>query len=202
MIKRICISSKFEQLPRKKEGELLSRTKTDSELIQMVLRISTRARSKNCLYCLELHRTFFFLRIGNGLTSFWLDESVPIKMHARMRDWPAMSKPIQSKKSQRPILTKMCHSEMISCVEFTQRLHIYIYEVIYIFRLQLPVKFVFLLRASYLFSRTGEKKTGAQQIFSPARAVDKFENSAMCTIPNSDVPTLLGCQPNTSLAFE
>ena len=50
MIKRIRISSKFEQLPRKKEGELLSRTKTDSELMQMVKRISTRARSNNCLY--------------------------------------------------------------------------------------------------------------------------------------------------------
>ena len=28
---------------------------------------------------LELHRTFF-ARIGNGLTSFWLDKSMPIKM--------------------------------------------------------------------------------------------------------------------------
>ena len=67
---------------------------------------------------------------------------------------------------------------------------------------QLSVKFVFLLRAAYLFSQRGEKKTGAQQIFYPARAVDEFENSAMCTIPNSDVPALLGRQPNTSLAFE
>ena len=65
-----------------------------------------------------------------------------------------------------------------------------------------PVKFAFLLRASYLFSRRGEKKTGAQQIFSPTRAVDEFENSAMCTIPALDVPALLGRQPHTSLAFE
>ena len=64
------------------------------------------------------------------------------------------------------------------------------------------MKFVFLLRAGYLFSRRGEKKTGAQQIFSPARAVDEFENSAMCKISDSDVPALLGRQPNTSLAFE
>jgi len=64
------------------------------------------------------------------------------------------------------------------------------------------VKFVVLLRAACLSPEEGKRKLGAQQIFSPARAVDKFENSAMCTIPNSDVPTLLGRQPNTSLAFE
>ena len=52
------------------------------------------------------------------------------------------------------------------------------------------------------FSQTGEKETGAQQIFSPAQALDEFENSPMCTIPNSDVPALLGRQPNASLAFE
>jgi len=131
----------------------------------MVLRISTRARSKNCLYCLELHRTFF-LRIGNGLTSFWLDESVPIKMHARMRDWPAWSKPVQSKKSQRPILTNVCHSEMTSCV----RIHTttsYIYEVIYIFRLQLPVKFVVLLRAACLSPEEGKRKLVHSRFFLP-----------------------------------
>ena len=176
----------------------------------MVLRISTRARSKNCLYCLELHRTFF-LRIGNGLTSFWLDESVPIKtissrgmracVHVIGLPCP---NPSNQKNPNVPYWQTCVISEMISCVEFTQRLHIYIYEVIYIFRLQLPVKFVNNCSAACClsFSRRGKKKTGAQQIFSPARAVDKFENSAMCTIPNSDVPTLLGRQPNTSLAFE
>ena len=168
----------------------------------MVLRISTRARSKNCLYCLELHRTFFFKNwkwayiflIGRKRTN----------QNACAHAWlAAMSKPVQSKKSQRLKLTNVCHSEMISCV----RIHTmtsYIYEVIYIFRLQLPVKFVNNCSAACClsFSRRGKKKTGAQQIFSPARAVDKFEKSAMCTIPNSDVPTLLGRQPNTSLAFE
>ena len=56
--------------------------------------------------------------------------------------------------------------------------------------------------ACFLSSRRGERKTGAQQIFSPAQAVDEFENRAMCAIPNSDVPALLGHQPNTSLAFK
>ena len=64
------------------------------------------------------------------------------------------------------------------------------------------MKFVFLLRAAYLFSQEEEKQTGKQHIFSPARPVDKFENSAMCKIPNSDVPALVSRQPNTCLAFE
>jgi len=110
------------------------------------------------------------------------------------------SKPVQSKKSQRPILTNVCHSEMISCV----RIHTttsYIYEVIHIYAAA-SGEVCCSAACCLSFSRRGKKKTGAQQIFSPARAVDKFENSAMCTIPNSDVPTLLGRQPNTSLAFE
>ena len=74
----------------------------------------------------------FFLRIGNGLTSFWLDESVPIKMHARMRDWLPWSKPVQSKKSQRPILTNVCHFWDDFLVEFTQRLHIYMKSYTYL----------------------------------------------------------------------
>ena len=132
----------------------------------MVLRISTRARSKNCLYCLELHRTFF-LRIGNGLTSFWLDESVPIKMHARMRDWPAMVQTRPIKKIPTSHTDKRASFEMISCVEFT-RLHIYyIYEVIYIFRLQLPVKFVVLLRAACLSPEEGKRKLVHSRFFLP-----------------------------------
>ena len=35
---------------KNRKANFLSRTKTDSEIIQMVKRISTRARSNNCLY--------------------------------------------------------------------------------------------------------------------------------------------------------
>ena len=76
------------------------------------------------------------------------------------------SKPVQSKKSQRPILTNVCHSEMISCV----RIHTttsYIYEVIYIFRLQLPVKFVVLLRAACLSPEEGKRKLVHSRFFLP-----------------------------------
>ena len=129
----------------------------------MVLRISTRARSKNCLYCLELHRTFFFKNwkwayiflIGRKRTN----------QNACVIGLP-WSKPVQSKKSQRPILTYVCHFWN----DFLCRIHTttsYIYEVIYIFRLQLPVKFVVLLRAACLFPEEGKRKLAHSRIFLP-----------------------------------
>ena len=78
---------------------------------------------------------FFFDRIGNGLTSFWLDKSVPIKtmssrgMHAcTRRDWPAMSKPVQSKNPNVPNWQTSGHLflKWFPVFEFTQQLHIYI----------------------------------------------------------------------------
>ena len=156
---------------------------------------------------LELHRTFFL--------SFW---KIELEMSLHLSDWmkacqskrwahearvhgrDVIGLPCQNPSNQknpnvpnRQTTLVICSWNDFPCLH--TRLHLHNMQ-------QLPVKFVFLLRASYLFSRRGEKKTGAQQIFSPARAVDEFENSAMCTIPNSDVPALLGRQPNTSLAFE
>ena len=76
------------------------------------------------------------------------------------------SKPVQSKKSQRPILTNVCHFWN----DFLCRIHTttsYIYEVIYIFRLQLPVKFVVLLRAACLSPEEGKRKLVHSRFFLP-----------------------------------
>jgi len=43
-------------------------------------------------------------------------------------------------------------------------------------------------------------KSVPEQIFSPAQAVD--EKVLLLTVPNLDVPALLGHEPNTSLAFQ
>ena len=82
-----------------------------------------------------------------------------------MRDWPAMVQTSPIKKIPTSH-TDVCHSEMISCV----RIHTttsYIYEVIYIFRLQLPVKFVVLLRAACLSPEEGKRKLVHSRFFLP-----------------------------------
>ena len=132
----------------------------------MVLRISTRARSKNCLYCLELHRTFFFKNwkwayiflIGRKRTN----------QNACAHAWLACHGPNPSnqKNPNVPYWQTCVISEMISCV----RIHTttsYIYEVIYIFRLQLPVKFVVLLRAACLSPEEGKRKLVHSRFFLP-----------------------------------
>jgi len=75
------------------------------------------------------------------------------------------SKPVQSKKSQRPILTNVRHFWN----DFLCRIHTtsHIYEVIYIFRLQLPVKFVVLLRAACLSPEEGKRKLVHSRFFLP-----------------------------------
>ena len=98
----------------------------------MVLRISTRARSKNCLYCLELHRTFFFKNwkwayiflIGRKRTN----------QNACAHAWLACHGPNPSnqKNPNVPYWQTCVISEMISCVEFTQRLHIYMKSYTYL----------------------------------------------------------------------
>ena len=138
----------------------------------MVLRISTRARSKNCLYCLELHRTFFFKNwkwayiflIGRKHTNQYDKLTRHARMHVMVLPCP---NPSNQKNPNVPYWQTCVISEMISCVEFTQRLHAYIYEVIYIFRLQLPVKFVVLLRAACLSPEEGKRKLVHSRFFLP-----------------------------------
>ena len=101
---------------------------------------------------LELHRTFFL----------WIESEMDyIFLIGRV-----MSKPVQSKKSQRPKLTNESFvPEMISLV----RIHTttsYIWRS-YIFRQQLPVKFIFLLRAACLFPKEGERKLVHSRFFLP-----------------------------------
>ena len=120
------------------------------------------------------HRTFLFLRIGNGLTSFWLDESILIKtissrgMHACVHviGLPCPN-PSNQKNPSVPIANWQTSviPKWFLVLEFTQRLHIY--EVIYIFRLQLPVKFVVLLRAACLSPEEGKRKLVHSRFFLP-----------------------------------
>ena len=79
------------------------------------------------------------------------------------------SKPVQSKKSQRPILTNVCHF-WNSCVEFTQRLHIYIYMKSYTYlgcSFRWSLLTIVLLRAACLSPEEGKRKLVHSRFFLP-----------------------------------
>ena len=136
----------------------------------MVLRISTRARSKNCLYCLELHRTFFFKNwkwayiflIGRKRTN----------QNACAHAWLACHGPNPSnqKNPNVPYWQTCVISEMISCVEFTQRLHIYIYMKSYTYlgcSFRWSLLTIVLLRAACLSPEEGKRKLVHSRFFLP-----------------------------------